>query len=1378
MLLSVAISSIGQTFTTGNLAVIVASASANNTTGSVLEFDPSTAGQSPANTYSIDGTGASALRFSGSASSTMYLANSDDGSLIAFTGANSTVTGSNVNTLNPRAVGTLNASYTFSIATTYTGTSGNQTRCATTVDNANWYIADQSGLYTNGTSTASPAGNIRGIKSFGGVVYLGQQSSTVTTIQVNTVSAITGGTFTGLPGLTNNSSFQDFYLVSSGINGSTYDILYVSSATSNTAGSIAKYSLVSGSWVSNGSYVTTFGGFGLAAKWNGTGANLFLSEGAGALTNNRLLLLTDAAGYNTAISINTANNVTLYTASGNNIIKGVAFAPIAPPAPVVTLSLSTNAGNETDQTVVTVTATATSPVTGDQTVDVSISGTDITAGDYLLSNTVITIFNGATTGSVTFTVQNDLDAELLETATIAISNPSAGISLGGMVSATVDITDNDVALPTVELSVSANAGTEQATTSITVTATASSAVTGNQTVSLGVSGTGITSSDYTLSATNITIANGQTSGSVTFTINNDSEQEGIETAILTISNPSGGIELGTIITQNISITDNNCQPLVYRSTATSANGAEISAFDPASNRVFTVAGPVMEYYTLDNSGVLTGPNNLPFGFTAAGNILPNSVTVRDGVVAVGYAIVDGGSGAQQPGVVAFYDGATATYIHSVTVGYLPDMIIYTPDGSKLLTANEGEPNSYGQGNSFDPEGSVSIIDISGGVASATVQTAGFTSFNPDIATLKAAGVRIFGPGATVAQDLEPEYVSFSTDGATAYVTLQEANAIAVLDVASATVTEIIPLGFKDHNLAGNGLDASDRDLAPGFSSGTINIQNWPVLGMYMPDAIAGFSVGGIDYFLTANEGDSRSLTGFNEEIRVGAGGYVLDPTAFPNAATLKLNQNLGRLQLTNAAGDTDGDGDFDQIYALGARSFSVWNDSFSLVYDSGDQLEQITAVQAASRFNSDGTTSGFDSRSDNKGPEPEAVTTGEVNGELYAFVGSERTGDVFVYNINNPAAPVFLQYINHPADLGVEGLIFVSAENSPTGNALLISSAETSRTVTVYEMSVGAGNNGPVCEGSDAVFTITGTDGSTFTYNLNGGSDQDVLLTGGTATITVAAATSSQLLNLVSVTDGVCTYTLSGSSEVEVLPIETYYLDADNDGYYLSSLDTCASPGEGYNQTATVSGDCDDADAAINAGATEDVCNGVDDNCDGTVDEGRVDGCTDAIACNYNAANTCDDGSCEYLTCIDTDGDGLIDLDETSLGTDPLDPDSDDDGLNDGDEVNASFTNPLVQDSDADGLTDGAEVNFSMTNPNDTDTDDDGCLDLADLMGACEVQGCTYADAQNYDPAATDDNGSCTFEPQNTCPADLDGNGVINVSDLLLFTSYYGTTCM
>lgn len=324
-------------FTVGNLAVFVADSSVSNTTASIVELNKTSASQTAVNTYTINGaTGTNALRFSGSASSTGYMSNSDDGSLLLFTGGNTTSTSGNINTVLTRGVGSYNNAGTFSLATTYTGASGKQTRCATTTDNTNYYIADQGGLFTNNATTASPTGNYRGVKSFGGVVYIAMSSSTSTTIAVNTVSAASGGTVTGLTGLTNDANLQDFYLIQSGTNGSTYDVLYMIDATSNTAGTILKYSLVSGTWTSNGSYTTSFGGFGLAAEPTTTGANLYVSSGQGALTANSVMKLEDLAGYNTAINITTANNITLYTAATGAIVKGVAFAPGLPPSATVT----------------------------------------------------------------------------------------------------------------------------------------------------------------------------------------------------------------------------------------------------------------------------------------------------------------------------------------------------------------------------------------------------------------------------------------------------------------------------------------------------------------------------------------------------------------------------------------------------------------------------------------------------------------------------------------------------------------------------------------------------------------------------------------------------------------------------------------------------------------------------------------------------------------------------------------------------------------------------------------------------------------------------------------------------------------------------------
>jgi len=698
--------------------------------------------------------------------------------------------------------------------------------------------------------------------------------------------------------------------------------------------------------------------------------------------------------------------------------------------------------------------------------DVTIT---LDGGVQLTPSTITLIFvpaNWNVAQTVTIAAVDDALAEATPhngQVTHTASSSDAGYNGIAIASVMATITDNDgVPLPEVNLSVSTHAASEAAATSITVTATSSAPVSGNQSVALSVSGTGITAADYLLSNTTISIADGQTTGSVTLTVTDDVTFEGVETAVLTIAGPSAQITLGATTSQEVTIANNNGSFLTKVGGAASLTASEIPAFDPGSDRLFVVAASTVNVYQMNASGGLAALADLTPGFTppAGMTAAPNSVAVRGGIVAVAYEVTDDATGAHQPGRVSFFDAATGTFINAVDVGALPDMLTFTPNGSKVLVANEGEPNSYGQANSFNPEGSVSVIDLSLGVASATVQTAGFAGFNGQIDALKASGVRIFGPGATVAQDLEPEYITVTPDGRTAVVTLQEANSLALVDVGSATVTQILPLGLKDHRLPGNGFDASDRDVdGSSASGGRINIQNWPVFGMYQPDAIASFSAGGRTYFVTANEGDSRSnddFPGFNEEVRVGASSYVLDPTVFPDAAALKLNANLGRLTVTNATGDTDGDGDFDFIAAFGARSFTIWDSAGNVVHDSGDALERITAARTPTLFNSGGVpagSDGFDTRSDNKGPEPEAVVIGQVGGRTYAFIGLERVGDVMVYDVSRPDRPEFIQYINTPQDRGVEGLAFVAAGDSPTGKPLLITAAETSNTVTVFEIT-------------------------------------------------------------------------------------------------------------------------------------------------------------------------------------------------------------------------------------------------------------------------------------------------------------------------------------
>ncbi len=508
-------------------------------------------------------------------------------------------------------------------------------------------------------------------------------------------------------------------------------------------------------------------------------------------------------------------------------------------------------------------------------------------------------------------------------------------------------------------------------------------------------------------------------------------------------------------------------------------GAEIAAYDAGTKRLFFVNAQANVIEGLDVANPSSPRPLFRLYISSLYGAAVNSVAVGNGVIA---AAVEA-SPKTDPGSVVFYD-LNGNFLSAVKVGALPDMLIFTPDGKKLLVANEGEPNAdY----SVDPEGTVSVIDVSKGfrnVTQADVHTADFKSFNG--ATLDPS-VRIYGPRATVAQDLEPEYIAVSPDSKTAWVTLQENNALGVVDIEQARITKIIGLGFKDHSLPGNGLDASDRD-------NRINIANWPVFGMYQPDAITAFQAKGKTWLITANEGDAREYSTYEEEARVSS--LRLDPAKFPNAASLQQNGNLGRLTVTRATGDTDGDGDFDALYVLGGRSFSIWDTTGKLVFDSGDQLEQLTARLFPDNFNASNSNNNRDDRSDNKGPEPEGVTVTEMNGRVYAFIGLERIGGVAVYDVTDPEKPVYVAYTNSrdfkgnpgagtAGDLGPEGVLALAATQSPNGKPLLITSNETSGSIALYEMTVPA----PavtvaakiVAQGRDSFAREMGLDGSSST---------------------------------------------------------------------------------------------------------------------------------------------------------------------------------------------------------------------------------------------------------------------------------------------------------
>ncbi len=490
-------------------------------------------------------------------------------------------------------------------------------------------------------------------------------------------------------------------------------------------------------------------------------------------------------------------------------------------------------------------------------------------------------------------------------------------------------------------------------------------------------------------------------------------------------------------------------------------GAEISGYDAASKRMFVTSNTglqVVDFANPAKPSLLTTLNLTSLGLVSND---VQSVAVKNGVVAIAVRNLD----KTKAGEVAFLKASTGELLGKATVGANPDMVTFTPDGTKVLVANEGElrsttdvagtVNGTSDGvvdGNIDPEGSVSIVTLanvsSAASFSASVATATFTAFNSQAAALQASGVRLFAgvpATTTVAQDLEPEYIAISPDGRTALVTLQENNAVARLDLTTGQFTAITALGLKDFSklLA----DFSDRDGASGATATNLKT-GAPVFGLYMPDAIASYTSGGRTYYVIANEGDDRDdFISPAETTRVGASSYDLDNAKFPNETALKANDSLGRLTVSNAPGvrgDTDNDGDIDQIITYGGRSFSILDDTGKIIFDSADIIERVTALIPGA-FD--------DTRSDNKGAEPEGITIGTVGGKTYAFVGLERSHGTMVFDVTNPADVTYTNYLARAGDLNPEGGLFIPAAENGTGSDLLVVSNEVSSTLTTYKLS-------------------------------------------------------------------------------------------------------------------------------------------------------------------------------------------------------------------------------------------------------------------------------------------------------------------------------------
>ena len=387
------------------------------------------------------------------------------------------------------------------------------------------------------------------------------------------------------------------------------------------------------------------------------------------------------------------------------------------------------------------------------------------------------------------------------------------------------------------------------------------------------------------------------------------------------------------------------------------------------------------------------------------------------------------------------------------------MVTFSPDGRYVLTADEGEPREgYGED---DPEGSVTVVSLDDDI----VSVIGFEAFDNPLARKALADKGIIMQKGTVpSEDFEPEYIAVGSNKA--YITLQEANAVAVLDLDSMLFTGVYTVGLEDYSVVPVDIDKKDDAYNP---------RTYETLrGIRMPDGIAYFSIAGNDYIVTANEGDAREWGDYlNEDERDFGDGDVS-----PTGAITAENAGLDGKVVFLASDDYDGlDDGIDYIY--GGRTMTIFridDNGLEEVFTTADDAERITYSYLPEYYNASNDNAVLDDRSGKKGPEAEAVTVGEVNGRIYAFLALERTGGIMVYDVTEPENSKYVNYINTRdftsivsgseiyedgeldkwvtgGDVAPEGLAFVSAEDSPTGEALLIAAFEVSGTVAVYTLN-------------------------------------------------------------------------------------------------------------------------------------------------------------------------------------------------------------------------------------------------------------------------------------------------------------------------------------
>lgn len=517
----------------------------------------------------------------------------------------------------------------------------------------------------------------------------------------------------------------------------------------------------------------------------------------------------------------------------------------------------------------------------------------------------------------------------------------------------------------------------------------------------------------------------------------------------------------------------------YQAGTFGESAAEITDYHKASKRAFVINAEAAKISVLDLSNLpqqaITGKdgfvlNNLKDNATSlklpakikhdngteftVGAI--NSLSIVGDLMAVAVENKD----PQADGAILFYKldaSGTATKLHAVKAGAMPDMVKITPDGKFALSANEGEPNKK---YTTDPEGSVTLVKINNGVPEKTSQQLNFHSVSIPEEVIIKAGIKksAANPSAELAKDLEPEYIAVSEDSKKAWVSLQENNALAIIDLTASSpkIDKVVSLGFKDHGQNVNKLDANADD-----KKGELKAHQG-LYGIYMPDTVDAYTVNGKHYVVSANEGDGREYGDYENESKV---------KKIDLAASLKgLKDEISSLKIQSELGKNS-DGKYEKLYAFGARSFSIWGEDGQQVYDSGSIIEKEVLKASPKFFNTTSTKLKVDDRSDNKGPEPEAIEVAKIGSSHFVFVGLERQGGFMTFDVSNPSDVKFINYIHNrdfeakvskkgkyedaskAGDLAPESIKFIPAKYSSINQPLLIVANEVSGSTSVYKIN-------------------------------------------------------------------------------------------------------------------------------------------------------------------------------------------------------------------------------------------------------------------------------------------------------------------------------------